>query len=541
MSSDTTAVWRQILIKSALNSIACICILLSSIAYGGEYLYDYNDGSGTSLTGWTRYDEDEVGNPITNLYPGWIVEITGPHDGLKTYDSWGSRPGTYRMRCMDADISTSERAPSTSSGGSFRAYWTETDDCSTASYGNRPGWWLWHDGEPLSYKSTPVTTSDTDRMSFYMKADCNTVSRGNDTSLNEYTAHIGTHLCWDSGPGAELSGFQCPFESQNMHFYHHIVADPDVWVHVLLDQHPQTQREDHVWGNNPSYLEFSQNYFEHLHWMYLLLTDVTSSAGSMYVDEIVFESTAYDFAETTQNDVSICTVSVWYNSTTDKWGISWHDMSYEDSTGEGLTDTTMSTFQIRYSTSEITNSNWSDATGISGEYYTGTTHTGSTDLSIVRRSGPYNTQAFTQFELPDAIESGNSVIYFAIKDVSSTGGHIGSTFPYTRADDRNAVNDYVHTTWYDLAPSTTWYLDGDGDGWPNGTTQQAESDPGATWYELNELTGITTDCNDSNSDINPGATEICGDGIDNDCSDGDEACSVTATLTSGCSSTSISN
>jgi hypothetical protein len=32
------------------------------------------------------------------------------------------------------------------------------------------------------------------------------------------------------------------------------------------------------------------------------------------------------------------------------------------------------------------------------------------------------------------------------------------------------------------------------------------------------------DCNDNNSSINPGATEVCMDGIDNDCQDGDACC-----------------
>jgi hypothetical protein len=73
--------------------------------------------------------------------------------------------------------------------------------------------------------------------------------------------------------------------------------------------------------------------------------------------------------------------------------------------------------------------------------------------------------------------------------------------------------------------TTTWYLDADGDGWSEGTTQQSETDPGPTWYELSELTG-TTDCNDSNAAINPGATEICGNGVDEDCDGTAQACAT---------------
>ncbi|HLD17968.1 MAG TPA: putative metal-binding motif-containing protein, partial [Patescibacteria group bacterium] len=62
---------------------------------------------------------------------------------------------------------------------------------------------------------------------------------------------------------------------------------------------------------------------------------------------------------------------------------------------------------------------------------------------------------------------------------------------------------------------TTYYLDTDGDEWGTSTsTTQACSPPaGYTFYN--------GDCDDTNPAVHPGATEVCGDGIDNDCSGGD--------------------
>ena len=58
---------------------------------------------------------------------------------------------------------------------------------------------------------------------------------------------------------------------------------------------------------------------------------------------------------------------------------------------------------------------------------------------------------------------------------------------------------------------TTWYADGDGDGY---------GDASATDIDCNPPTGYvadSTDCDDSEGTTNPVATDVCGDGVDNDC------------------------
>jgi hypothetical protein len=56
-----------------------------------------------------------------------------------------------------------------------------------------------------------------------------------------------------------------------------------------------------------------------------------------------------------------------------------------------------------------------------------------------------------------------------------------------------------------------YYLDGDGDGYGDSTVSLVDTAPPVGYVSDN------TDCNDTDATINPGAYEVCNDGIDNDC------------------------
>jgi parallel beta-helix repeat protein len=63
----------------------------------------------------------------------------------------------------------------------------------------------------------------------------------------------------------------------------------------------------------------------------------------------------------------------------------------------------------------------------------------------------------------------------------------------------------------DEGVKTTFYRDADGDGYGN-PADTTEACTAPTGYVSDN-----TDCDDGNADVNPGATEVCDDGIDNDC------------------------
>jgi hypothetical protein len=74
----------------------------------------------------------------------------------------------------------------------------------------------------------------------------------------------------------------------------------------------------------------------------------------------------------------------------------------------------------------------------------------------------------------------------------------------------NTDNDCDGSTDEDAINATTWYEDGDGDGYGTLSSTSISCDQ-ATGFSAN-----ATDCDDSNAGVNPGATETC-DSVDNDC------------------------
>ena len=77
-----------------------------------------------------------------------------------------------------------------------------------------------------------------------------------------------------------------------------------------------------------------------------------------------------------------------------------------------------------------------------------------------------------------------------------------------------------------INPATIWYKDADNDGYSDGTTK-TQCDQPAGYKLQSALTATTGDCKDDNANIHPGAPEICGNGIDEDCDGKDGVCAPT--------------
>lgn len=73
-----------------------------------------------------------------------------------------------------------------------------------------------------------------------------------------------------------------------------------------------------------------------------------------------------------------------------------------------------------------------------------------------------------------------------------------------------------------------YFQDRDGDGFPAAITKRSDKPPGPNWYLKEELKGLAEDCDDFNFTIHPGAREILGNGIADDC-EGSDHFSITFT------------
>ncbi len=411
--------------------VLAVCMMSGIAVAQRYYLYRWDEGEGTDWPGWIYTTTD-----VSYDNPGWYKE-----DGIFLYNVHYPRifrKGDYGNISL-AGIDIMDRAPCTSSGGCFRVY----DTGEGTVY--QPSWWMWDAETGLSVKG--YADSHTNRMSVWVKAYGFEQYNGGEPV---YNFEMGTYLCWGSGTH---QGEGCPYEGPgNQHYYHQITINPGTWIHILFDQHPSHLRGVHETpDNDPAFSDSGMHYYETFLTFYLQFAVSVSQTGSYFkLDDISFLSTQ-DLGEEDQNDESITNIWVGYWPNEDYWEIGWSDCSFA-----GYSDNTYSTFEIRWSTQPITNENYNEANIVNPLFFAGEEYTGE-NSNYIRRVSAWKILAWTRFKLPDDIEQHYNHIYFAVKDVSVAGAHVGTQWPYNKGDGHDAPSPYIHTIDYHLRPDNNTY------------------------------------------------------------------------------------
>ena len=109
---------------------------------------------------------------------------------------------------------------------------------------------------------------------------------------------------------------------------------------------------------------------------------------------------------------------------------------------------------------------------------------------------------------------------------SSTSFAAGEVITCVMTTSLNATATSNSITILTSATPTLWYKDADNDLYSDGTSQNSCTKPDG-YKAAAALTALSGDCDDNNINAHPGATEICGNGIDDNCNGQvDEGCVV---------------
>lgn len=112
----------------------------------------------------------------------------------------------------------------------------------------------------------------------------------------------------------------------------------------------------------------------------------------------------------------------------------------------------------------------------------------------------------------------------------------GAAYLYV-VDSTGSVSPAREVTIGSGGSTITCYQDADNDLYGHGVSESVES-CSSGYYIASHFTALTGDCNDNNANIKPGATDVCGNGIDEDCSGADASC-VAGGMVIGVGSTRI--
>ncbi len=224
-------------VRDVLNVVVLIAFIIgvTTEVTNASALFDIA-GNGTNWTGWEHCDGSIRGcvsyNKTGWKKDGYVLVNNKPVPRSFEKDDYGNktRGEIANYGPLHAPTGPTLHIYDSGTGTQFRS-----------------AWWLWEGVDTMGKMG--IVDAASNRLSMYLRVHGVPAlpTSGNLTDNLE----LGTYTCWDNG-GAY--GESCPTESDNGHWYHKVAVQPDMWIHILWDEHPTTRRNDGTTyqPNNPS-------------------------------------------------------------------------------------------------------------------------------------------------------------------------------------------------------------------------------------------------------------------------------------------------
>ncbi|MDA3798506.1 MAG: hypothetical protein PF692_05435 [Kiritimatiellae bacterium] len=263
-------------------------------------------------------------------------------------------------------------------------------------------------GQPYIYFSTTDGThseifpnaSGADELSIYLYL-ADTLSADSGSSIPNQTISIGPYL---SGASS--------------HYYHRAYISGGGWVHFVVDNHPNHYNSYGSCDNFPvtgcAFNTFaSADYVQQFSHLYIAI-DATTTPSDYYIDDMEFRSLS---GETDQNFETLNSPAIGYYPD-GHFELSLYDKYRDEVSGM--------TVELRYSSSPITNANWSSATLADIQEYSGGFTITEVAPGQFRKPNRYYRNVWAPFRLQPSDEASldtGDTVYFAFKDVGNLDGN----------------------------------------------------------------------------------------------------------------------